>query len=301
MNRRKFLLALKISAFVLCISLFFPAIGANAAQHVRRSVATAHKTKPATAQEKQLGEKNCLDGIPTEASSITPQLQIIYRQGYVLGYSPNDRIPMWVCESVTTAQLTGHLTRENDQFKVDPEVVGVHATPQDYLKTGYDRGHQAPAGNQTVDSTLKQETFYMSNMAPQIPTLNRGIWKALEEKTRDWVKQYGQAYEWTGPIFYDPKEDDSATADGTVKYKTIGADDVAVPTDFYKIIVVKEGAKYKSIAFVMHNGAYTTPYDISKHRQSIAWIEQHTGLMFMPDLPVAQRKDLENTVSEMWP
>ena len=108
-----------------------------------------------------------------------------------------------------------------------------------------------PAGNQTTDAALKDQTFYMSNMAPQLPKLNRSAWKALETQTRAWVKQFGHAYEWTGPVFYDPKEDNSATANGTVDFKTIGKDSVAVPTHFYKIVVVKDGDHFKSIAFVM--------------------------------------------------
>ena len=64
-------------------------------------------------------------------------------------------------------------------------------------------------GIRLTDAKLKDETFYMSNMAPQVPTLNRQSWRMLEEKTRDWVKQFGHAYELTGPVFFDPKEEDA--------------------------------------------------------------------------------------------
>src|ERR1039457_6622523 len=115
----------------------------------------------------------------SRASSIISQPT---RQGYVLEHSSVDKIPLWVCESVAADQLGGHLARSN-RFKADPDLKGPRAYPKDYVGSGYDRGHQAPAGNQTVDPDLKDQSFYMSNMAPQRPSLNRGIWKRLEDKT----------------------------------------------------------------------------------------------------------------------
>jgi len=197
-------------------------------------------------------------------------------------------------------QLEGNLSRE-DKFRTDPQLKGPKATPQDYARSGYDRGHQAPAGNQTTDPELKAETFYMSNMAPQLPTLNRQIWRMLEEKTRGWVKEYGHAYEFTGSVFFDRKEDDPATADGTLSYRTIGKSAVAVPSGFYKIVIVEEGGAWKSIAFVLPNQDYKSPYDLEPYVTSVLWIEQHTGINFMPDLSPQERETLETHVSTIWP
>ena len=141
----------------------------------------------------------------------------------------------------------------------------------------------------------------MSNMAPQLPRLNRDGLKSLETQTRQWVTTYTEAYEFTGPIFYDPKEEDAHTANGTVKYSTIGKDAVAIPTHFYKIVVVKDGGKWKSIAFVMPNvSTYQSPYHLEQYIQSVRWIEQHTGLNFMPALTAQQSQTLEAQPSPMW-
>ncbi|HEY6926214.1 MAG TPA: DNA/RNA non-specific endonuclease, partial [Steroidobacteraceae bacterium] len=152
-----------------------------------------------------------------------------------------------------------------------------------------------------TDTELKSQTFFMSNMAPQLPTLNRQIWRMLEEKTRDWVKEYGHAYEFTGPVFFDRKEDDPGTADGTLSYRTIGKSAVAVPTAFYKIVIVEKGGAWKSIAFVLPNQDYKPPYDLEPYVTSVQWIEQHTGINFMPDLSPQEHETLETHVSTIWP
>jgi endonuclease G len=288
---------------VLCLGLVFSFAGcAVQSVHTRPAIGSAHVALQAglTAEQKADVAANCYEGMPLKTSEELGPTEIVFRKGYVLEESSTDKIPLWVCEGVDESQLTGNLSR-SDKFQTDPALKGPHSTPSDYSRSGYDRGHQAPAGNQTTNATLKDETFYMSNMAPQLPTLNRDAWKSLEEKTRDWVKQYGHAYEWTGPIFYDPKEDSADTANGTVDYKTIGKDSVAVPTHFYKIVVVKDGSQYKSIAFVMPNQKYKPPYHLEQYIKPVQWIEQHTGLNFMPDLTAAQQTQLEQNAPAMWP
>jgi len=115
------------------------------------------------------------------------------------------------------------------------------------------------------------------------------------------VQKAGMAYEITGPVFYDPKEDDTATADGTVQYKTIGANKVAVPTHFYKIVIAREGGQpWKAIAFVMENRKYDRPFHFDQYIRSIDWIEKHTGLDFMPEMDLQEQRRIEGTASPMW-
>jgi endonuclease G, mitochondrial len=270
--------------------------------HTRPAVTTAYVAREAglTETQKQQVANLCFMGMPTKHADNLGPTEYIFRDGYVLEHSSLDKIPFWVCEHVRKDQL-GEDTNRSNQFKTDDALHGPKSTPADYNHTGYDRGHQAPAGNQGKNQTLQNQTFYMSNMAPQYPKLNRNAWKSLEELSRNWVNEYAEAYEFTGPIFYDPKEESPATADGTINYYTIGAG-VAVPTHFYKIIIVKDGGTWKSIAFVMPNvKTYKSPYHLEQYIQSVNWIENHTGLTFMPNLTAAQRIALKNKNSPMWP
>jgi endonuclease G, mitochondrial len=256
----------------------------------------APRAQPAfTTDQNQLASSLCFKGMPQKTSTQLGPTEFIFRRGYVLEHSSEDKIPLWVCEHVTAAQL-GTDTDRSDKFKTDPDLKGPHSTPADYSHSGYDQGHQAPAANQGKDQELQDQTFFMSNMAPQRPKMNRNAWKALETLTRQWVTTYTEAYEFTGPIFYDPN-----AANGVLQYPTIGRDAVAVPTHFYKIVIVKDGTQWKSIAFVMPNVAtYKAPYHLEQYIQSIRWIEQHTGLNFMPDLTAQQVQRLEAQPSPMW-
>jgi endonuclease G len=244
-------------------------------------------------------EASCYDGLPVDSREALGSTELVVRRGYVLEHSSVDKIPLWVCESVSSDQLTGHLARSN-RFKADPMLKGPKAYPEDYVGSGYDRGHQAPAGNQTIDPELKDQTFFMSNMAPQRPSLNRGIWKLLEDKTRAWVFQYGHAYEWTGPILCEP-EKLRAPDSGASCRVTIGRHEVAVPLYFYKIILVQDRSSWKAIAFVLPNTDFKRPYHLETYVTSIDWIEKRTGIEFMPKMREKERRTLTAAAAAMWP
>jgi endonuclease G len=184
-------------------------------------------------------------------------------------------------------------------FRADPALTGAKSYPNDYTGSGYDRGHQAPAGNQTKNPALKDQTFYMSNIAPQRPSLNRGIWRVLEDKTRAWVIRYGRAYEWTGPIRCNGQA--PPAGQHPCQRRTIGTNGVAVPLYFYKIVLVQDQSKWKSIAFVVPNIDFKPPYRLENYVRSIDWIEGQTGINFMPDEPPDEVRALKNTEGPMWP
>jgi endonuclease G len=138
-------------------------------------------------------------------------------------------------------------------------------------------------------------------MAPQRPSLNRGIWKLLEDTTRGWVFRYGHAYEWTGPVRCDPKLAAPPDFPQGCRRETIGAHDVAVPLYFYKIILVQEQGAWKAIAFLVPNVDFKRPYHLEAYRTSIGWIARLTGIEFMPRLSRRERETLTETIPAMWP
>jgi endonuclease G len=289
----------------ICLLAFLSGCATHRQPHTRPAVVTAHVSREAglTATQQQQVANLCFMGMPTKNDNILGPSEYIFRNGYVLEHSSLDKIPFWVCEHVKKTQL-GSDAERSDRFKADPDLRGPKSTPADYAHSGYDKGHQEPAADQGQNQLLQDQTFYMSNMAPQLPQFNRNAWKSLETLARNWVTQNSEAWIFTGPVFYDPKEDNPATADGTILYDTIGVDAVAVPTHFYKIVIVKDKATgdWKSIAFVMPNvKTYKSPYHLEQYIQSVDWIELHTGLTFMPDLTAAQRIQLKKNKSPMWP
>lgn len=249
-----------------------------------------------TPAEKAAIEKNCFAGPPV-VIKFTGKLLLVARDGYVLTHSSFLREPLWVAEGIPAKQLTGPGERK-DNFQPDPLVPSSdRAELKDYSGAGYDRGHQAPAADFKLTQKLTDESFYLSNMAPQIGAgFNRAIWKELEDFIREKIKANGSGYVITGPLLYDPAEEDPATADGIVKVKWIGSGRVAVPTHFYKIMILpKPGGKATCVAFVLENKKYPTgkSYDFSIFIKPVAWIEKRTGINFMPNLDPQAERELE--------
>lgn len=249
-------------------------------------------------------EGHCPGGAPKPLATINHgPVTVISRRGYALLHSAIDKIPRWVCEGVTFEQLQGSLDR-SDAFKPDPKLApGERAELRDYKGSGFDRGHMAPAGNQTVDPVLKAETFFLSNMAPQVGRqFNQGAWRILEEWARGRVTADTKIYIITGGFFYDPKEDDPATADGVIDYQTIGNGAVAVPTHFYKIVARQDDAgDWDAIAFVMANRKYPNEQAFQASVKPIRWIEERAALDFFPDLDPVSQDRIELAPPTLWP
>jgi DNA/RNA endonuclease G (NUC1) len=258
-------------------------------------------------QQKKWLADNCLFGAPKVNTTELGPIIKIYREGYVLGHSSLSRIPFWVCEHSTAQKLEGPADRKNSKFQPDPLLSRQPRSElSDYAGSGYDRGHMAPAGDFKYSQPVMNESFYLSNMVPQYGiTFNRGIWKQLEETVRHWVATREECWIITGPMFYDPLEEDPATADGLVNYETIGDDAVAVPTHLFKIVASKKDGRWEAIAFVFENRRYSKPYRLDLQRTTIRWIEDRTGLDFFPDASTnpstaANWEKLETTKSGMW-
>lgn len=210
-------------------------------------------------------------GTPSEKGDL------LCRVGYALAHNPEHKTPDWVAEHLTREKARAVLARSND-FQPDPDLEpGQRAELADYKNSGYDRGHMAPAGDMRWDKEAMSESFFLSNMSPQIgPGMNRGIWKNLEEKVRLWAIKRGELYIFTGPIY----------ANGSSE-KTIGSDKVAVPTHFYKIIF--DPVRVEAIAFILPNQSLKAK-DLPNYIVSVHEVEAQTGLNFLSNIdePVQQ-------------
>jgi endonuclease G, mitochondrial len=204
---------------------------------------------------------------------------ILCRKGFLLAHDPVKKAPIWVIEHLTKEKATAVMDRP-DAFKADPDLsVGNRAELSDYKKSGYDRGHMAPAADMRWDIQAMKECFYLSNMIPQVGKgMNQGIWKDLEENVRSWAVSRDGLYVFTGPIYEKTSKD-------------IGNNQVAVPTHLYKIVY--DLHKAKAIAFIMPNKPLKTA-DIPKYIVTIRDIENKTGLNFLSELDLQVQDVIEN-------
>jgi endonuclease G len=225
--------------------------------------------------------------------------EYVVHDGYALEHSGDYKIPLWVCERLDAHPST-HFQRA-DHFRPDPLLDGPKSQLSDYRHSGYARGHQAPAEDFAWNETLLDESFYLSNMAPQIGPFNSGVWAKLEKDARGWAEAGHPTWIITGPMLYDPAEDNASTADGWIHYFTIGAD-VVVPTHFYKIIVRQnDSGGVQAAAFVIKNEKPIQPYAMSDFLRPIQWVEDRTGFDFMPELEPGQAQLLESAAGDIWP
>lgn len=229
----------------------------------------------------------------------------IDREGYALLHSNELKVSLWVCEKVKKSDVSGKGDRKKSSFKAEPRLRrGDRAELSDYEGSGFDRGHQAPAADFKHSQDETDDSFFLSNMAPQVGSgFNRGIWRSLETKARKAAVKRGDVFIITGALFYDPEEENPDTADGFIEYGVIGENDVSVPTHFYKIIVDDNDGHVSAIAFVLENRKYTGRQDFSAFVREIDWIEERVGFDFMPNLEVAVQRAIEGAKSSLsdWP
>lgn len=194
--------------------------------------------------------------------------QVIEHTGYTVSYNSDWCTPNWVAYELTKDETYGHEER-TDHFDPDPDVKGVCPTYRDYSRSGYDRGHMAPAGDMKWDETAMRESFYLSNICPQDHNLNKGDWNTLEEKARYWARKFGNVYIVCGPIMSKNPE-------------TIGYNNVAVPDAFYKVFLTQINGEWQTIGFVFQNQPGERP--LISYCKSVDDIEKITGIDFFPSL-----------------
>ena len=209
--------------------------------------------------------------------------ETIRHKYYTLSYNEDHEQANWVHYRLNPTFLNATTPRINS-FKVDPSVSTKSADLSDYKGSGYDRGHLAPAGDMKYSRESMIESFFMSNMSPQDPSFNRGIWRRLEEKIREWGK--------SSEIFI-------STA-GVLNIKnlgSIGGNKVTIPSKYYKVIYSPKNNSM--IGFLLSNKGSSS--ELKSFVVSVDSIESITGIDFFHELPDEIENSLESKVNlEDW-
>jgi endonuclease G len=212
---------------------------------------------------------------------------IVQHQYYTLSYNEDHEQANWVAYELTREQLNSNRVERSDEFRSDPAISSGSATTWDYKGSGYDRGHLVPAGDRGFSETAMQETFYMSNMSPQIGPFNKGIWRELEEQTRDWARKFKRLYIVTGPVL-------SKRPSGA-----IGDNEVSVPVSYYKVLLDADDPEKKGIAFIIPNDISDIP--LRDFAISIDDAERITGLDFFSQFLPAEIEKIERKMDKsLW-
>ena len=205
---------------------------------------------------------------------------VISHAGYSLLYNETYEQASWVAYELTKEE-TNKIFERTNKFIQDTKVTTGTANDNDYKGSGYDRGHLAPASDMGWSATAMAESFYYSNMSPQNPSFNRGIWKKLEDLVRTWAIENNSIYIITGPVL-------------TKGLSTIGANKVAVPNYYFKVILDYNEPGVKGIGLIIPNLGSSEL--LTNYAVTIDSVEKFTGIDFFPTLPDNQEKLIENTL-----
>jgi endonuclease G len=221
------------------------------------------------------------------ATNMNTWFRIFRNNGFILGYSDLRGNPLWVEYALTPVdENMPHLKRPN-HFQTDWRSIN-RVDHEDYTKSGYDRGHNAP--NHAISMLYgrygQADSFLMTNVSPQKPKLNQQVWQRLEEMELSFfAKNFGKVWVITGPIFSDNSE------------RMPSSRRVTIPRAFYKIYVTEETDSKPAFAL-----AFVVPQTVSGKEQlssfitTIDAIEVQTGLDFLADFDDKIEAHLEGVV-----
>ena len=230
-------------------------------------------------------------GAPKRVSGPAPtDIQILNRGEFAVGWSPSLRHPVWCAYHVIPRQT--YVIDRRPNFQKDRSAPGAPAANA-YERSGYDRGHMVPnfAMSSRYGEDEQKKTFLTSNITPQTPALNRGVWRDIEHHIAElWTARYGEIWVIVGCF-----------SSGRCGRQTISGSEVEVPESFYQVVLAQEGLDVRALAIV---------YD-----QTVAWnewptrgivtideLEEMTGLDFLPDLPEFIQSPLEAELpTRLWP
>ncbi len=200
---------------------------------------------------------------------------VIHHDFYSLGYDEDTEQAAWVMYEFTKEEANTPRVQRKDRFRPDPAVPTRSATLRDYKKSGFDRGHLAPAADMAFCTQAMRDSFFMSNMSPQQPEFNRGVWKKLEETVRYWAKQDTIIVVTAGVLHGE---------------QFIGRNKVLVPEAYYKIVYIP--SKNKAIGFLLPNEG--SKKELHSFAVPIDVIEATTGIDFFPALEDTHENTLES-------
>ena len=228
-----------------------------------------------------------------------PDWDVICHAGQIVAFNREHNVSDWVAFRLRRVDLLKPVAERKDNFRPDGEVPEKHqVVHSDYTKTGYDRGHLAPAAAMKWSFHAMNDSFFMSNIAPQIGAgFNQGIWKSLERRMRKWACQRDSLYVVTGPLYEDrPIKKLVYDSDGD------GMDDngvlVDVPSHFFKFALDEN--RMEAIAFILPNKPLKTK-DLPKYLTSIDEIEARSRLDFLKDIWDGAEQIIESHVQpSLW-
>ncbi len=271
MDKNKILKYAAVFLLIIGIAYFWNKLAPGAIENdIKSDSSEASKTTP-TINFKELDKVAVSKALPSVVKEY---------EGFTVNFNPENKTPNYVAWVLQGNETDGAIGRSN-KFWTDTELKGCPDT-RDYSRSGYDRGHICPAGEQKWSVEAMHHSFVMANICPQKHELNTGAWKTLEDKERLWAKRDSAIVIVAGPIY-----------DSTDK-ETIGRNKVRVPSAFFKVLLAPYSSPMRAIGFVYPN--MRCDGNMQAYAVSVDEVEKMTGFDFFTALPDDIEDDIESIV-----
>ena len=242
---------------------------------------------------------------PETRYGISPADRLLFNRRYIVGYSYLFRQPRWALELIdaSTKQMEDKELTRLDNFREDLRIPDMfQATLDAFAGSGYDRGHLVSSADRLENALINSETFLMSNMSPQKPGFNRGVWKNLESDVRRLsqkkitvegreVWKYAEVYAICGPVFDIDKKIEVIGDEGEIS--------VVVPHSFFKSVLGEQrGGKLEMWSFLFPNEKTDKP--VKDFLTPTIEVERRAGLTLWDRLQGSKIEKLKARKGRMW-
>ena len=198
-------------------------------------------------------------------------------RNYSFGWSQKDRVALWVAYPLCKLYTNGSAGRTNE-WALDPLLGEDSAAPFGGYAGSYARGHQLPSADRQCCYEANAQTFYGTNMTPQLNAHNEGIWADLEGRVRGWANTSDTTYVVTGVV----------VSPSSKKEKDSYGKSVTVPDAYFKAVLKYSKSStlgmWNAAAFYLEHKAYSGNVG-KEHSMSVDRLEEITGIDFFVNLP----------------
>jgi len=206
--------------------------------------------------------------------------KIIRHKAYSLSYNETFMQPNWVEYTLKCSDLDNNVSRTND-YRTDPLVTTDSLSLTDYEYSGYDRGHIAPARDMSANEQIMSESFYLSNISPQLPYFNRnGLWKKSEDAVRQWACQNEVLKIIAGPVLHENIQQKGK---------------LFISGKFFKVILANND---KMIGFIFPHSEANN--GILEYAMNVDEVEKILGIDLFSELPDDLEEKLESKLDKEW-
>ncbi len=247
-------------------------------------------------------DNNLLLGNPSNATYSIFDNYLMVKPYYALSYNKSEGKANWVSWHVDIRDL-GTTSRQDD-FRDDPDLPATwyRASNSSYNGAGFDRGHNCPSGDRTANVTMNSSTFLMTNIMPQAPANNQGVWAHLEDSCRLLVQAGKEVFVVTGSY--------GSGGTGNSGFATsIDNGNITVPSTLWKVVVVISNGNndYSRMSTSMRVIAVSMPNDNGvnnnwkQYRTSVDAIEAAIGNNFdlLSNLPSSIQTVVESRIDNL--